>query len=1210
MNRIIMAAGECPRCGAVVNGTEVGGHCPACLMALAVEFVDAGSEMATQKTHSDQQDGAVSPSLAGEHQFSGRNADYHLIETLGEGGMGVVYKAEQLWPIQRIVALKVVKSSAASGEVLARFEAERQALAMMNHPNVAKVLDAGTTEDGRPYFAMEYVHGEPITDYCDHHRLSLRDRLRLLMQACEGVQHAHQKTIIHRDLKPGNVLVSEEDGKPNVKIIDFGVAKALGEPLTDHALITEQGRVMGTIEYMSPEQADLGWSNLDTRADIYSLGVLAYELIAGVLPFAPSELRNTSFDKARRIVREHEAPHPWHRVLEAEETADRIAAERDTTVAELGRELQGDLSWIPLKALSKDRSERYRSASELSDDLRNYLDGMPLIAGPKTGVYRFKKLAKRYHRALIMVGTVVTILLGMIVALTVEIHRAHVAQRSDAHQKLLYHDAAVRAEQARKIAEHEAADQLINSGDLIAESDPHNAEQTYFDALRFARQAALPLRPILARLSSERVDRMPIVGDLGKDGIGGFVGHNHLNNVSLSSNGRRAATSDNDAPFDLRLWDLESGRQLKAFAGHSRGITFASFSPDDKQLLSASYDRTVRLWSIETGLVATLSGHKDEVYIAVFSPDGQTIASGDASGTIMLWSSEKRIRVKGFVAHTGAVAALAFSQDGSTLASGGADGLVKIWNSQDGTLIQEFKGHREQVNSVAFSPDGKTLISGSFDGSVRAWSLEGSGELGRVVGKHESKVWRVAFVPDGRQVIAGDDAGIIREWEVSSGHLLQSWGNLEGQVGSANGVAISPDGQFIVATGSGSLLRVWNRQDAHVLSCLSSIGRVSSLAVSNDGVAVLGSDDGALTIVDLASDKVLWKVQAYRTAIGSVCISNDGRIALSVGSDGSLKAWDLLTGSNVAGPQDSMKGVTIAGISADGSVIAVPQPNAEIALIDLTSRSVRHVKCDDYARATSLCLSQDARTLLIGDEKGAIRLFDTTTGSKLGQISLDTRPVTAFALNTESARAILGMNDGSIDVVNLKSCKVTASIKAHSAPVYGLAFLQDNATAISIGQDGQLNLSSVDRGKSIRRIATGEDSVQMAALSPGGRFWVSIGKDSRAYWRDIDSSAEELQLVQRASRARQRLEKDLASAEDFADLGAWYGTRRMDRWAVESLRRAYANGGKIPHLLLARCYWRLGQPADAINEFQKAEMEGEAPPNYIRMILNAVSRGA
>ena len=1204
-----MATEECPRCGAVVNGNEVGGHCPACLMALAVSFAGAALEKAERDFHSTRQNRIAAPFPADLHSFSEQVSNYHLTEALGEGGMGVVYKAEQFWPIHRIVALKVVKSPAASGDVVARFEAERQALAMMNHPNIAKVLDAGTTEDGRPYFAMEYVHGEPITDYCDHHRLSLHNRLRLLIQACEGIQHAHQKTIIHRDLKPGNVLVSEEDGKPNVKIIDFGVAKALGEPLTDRSLITERGCVMGTIEYMSPEQADLGWADLDTRTDIYSLGVLAYELIAGILPFAPSALRNTSFDEARRIVREREAPHPWHRVLESQETANQSAAERNTTLAELGRQLRGDLSWIPLKALSKDPSERYRSASELSDDLRNYLDGMPLIAGPMTGVYRFKKLAKRYHRALATFGAVLTVLFAMVVALAVETHRAHVAQRSDAHQTLLFRDAAARADQAKRIAEHEAAEQLINSGDLIAESDPHNAEQTYFDALRFAGQAALPLRPILARLSSDSVDRMPIIGDFGKHGVGGFVGRNHLNNVSPSSDGRLAVTSDNDEPFALRLWDLQFGRQLKAFAGHSKGVTYTSFSPDDKQLLSASYDRTVRLWSIETGLAATLAGHKDEVYIAVFSPDGQTIASGDASGTVILWNSQKHARIKSFPAHTGAVAALAFSQDGRTLASGGADGLVKIWNAQDGTLIREFKGHHDQVNSVAFSSDGKTLISGSFDGTVRAWPLDGPGDIGRVLGKHESKVWRVAFTPSGRQVIAGDDAGTIREWEVSNGHLLQAWGSSEGQVGSANGVAVSRDGQFIVATGSGSLLRVWNTHDAHTLSCLSSVGRVSSLAVSDDGLAVLGSDNGVLAVVDLASDKVVWQVQAHRAPVRSVCISADGRIALSIDGDGSLKAWDLLAGSNIAVPRNSMKGITCAGISGDCSVIAISQPTGEITFINLDSHSVRQVKCDDVAGKRSLCLSQDARAVLIGDEKGEFRLLDTITGAQLAQIKFDVRPVTASSLNMASERALVGMNDGSIDVLDLRSGKRTASIKAHSVPVSGLTFLQDNATAISIGQDGQLNLWSVDRCKLIRRISS-RGAVQMAALSSSGRFWISIGKDGRANWRDIDAAAEELQLVQKASKARQRLERDQASAEDFADLGAWYGSHRMDRWASEFLQRAYANGSKVPHLLLARCYWRLGQPSDAIDEFQKAQTSGEATPTYIRLILNAISRGA
>lgn len=1205
-----MAAGECAKCGAIVNASEVGGLCPACLMAVAVEFVGARSETAAQKTHSSRQDGAVFPFPADAHHFSGRIADYQLIETLGEGGMGVVYKAEQLWPVQRIVALKVVKATAASTDIVARFEAERQALAMMNHPNVAKVFDAGTTEDGRPYFAMEYVQGEPITDYCDHHRLSLHHRLRLLIQACEAVQHAHQKTIVHRDLKPGNVLVSEEDGKPNVKIIDFGVAKALSKPLTDHALVTEQGRVMGTIEYMSPEQADLGWGDLDTRTDIYSLGVLAYELIAGVLPFAPSTLRNSSFDEVRKIIRECEAPHPWDRLVEDGEITHQIAAERNTSVPDLGRQLRGDLSWIPLKALSKDRSERYRSASELSDDIRNYLDGMPLIAGPRTGFYRFKKLARKYRRALVIIGSVVIVLLGLVISLAVETHRAHVAQRSDAVQKILYRDAATRAEQAKRIAQHEAADQLISTGDLLAESDPRNAEQTYFDALRFARQAALPLRPILARLSSANVDRIPVVGLSGKDGIGDFAGRNHLNNVSLSSNGRLAVTSDNDQPFNLRIWDLQSGHQLKTFAGHSKGVTFASFSPDDKQLLSASYDRTVRLWSVESGHVATFAGHRDEVYIAVFSPDGQTIASGDASGTVILWDTQKHVRIKSFVAQTGAVAALAFSPEGRTVASGGADGVVKIWDAQDGTFIRQLKGNLDQVNSLAFSPDGKTLVSGSFDGMVRAWSLDNHSENGRLVGKHGSKVWRIAFFPDGKEVIAGDDAGIIREWEIRSGRLIRAWGSLEGQVGSANGVAVSTDGQFIVATGSGSLLRVWNAQDPHALSCLGSVGTVSALAVSNDGVAVLGSGDGALSAVDLVSDKILWKVRAHDAPVRSVCISADGRIVLSIGSDGSLKVWDLLAASNIAGPQDSMKGITCAGISTDGSTITIPQPDGEIGFVDLASHSLRRLKCDGNTNGTTVCLSEDARNLLIGCDDGVLRLFDSRTGSQLSQVTLDARSVTSLALNTDSQHALAGMNDGTIDIVDLKSGKGTASIKAHHSAVTGVTFLQDNATAISTGQDGLMNLWSVDRGKLIRRTPSGDDSVHMTALSASGRYCVSIGKEGWTNWRDIDSAAEELQLVQKAFRARQRLEKNEASAEDYADLGAWYGSHRMDDWAREFLQKAYDNGGKIPHLLLARCDWRLGLRSDAADEFNKALMNGEATPTYIRLILNAISRGA
>jgi tetratricopeptide (TPR) repeat protein len=392
---------------------------------------------------------------------------YKILEEIGEGGFGVVYLAQQEEPVRRRVALKILKLGMDTREVIARFEAERQALALMDHPNIARVLDAGATEAGRPYFVMELARGARITEYCDAHKLATADRLRLLLPVCHAVQHAHQKGIIHRDLKPGNVLVTLQDGQPVPKVIDFGIAKATSQRLTTKTLFTRLHQFLGTPEYMSPDQV-AGEHDVDTRTDVYSLGVLLYELLTSVTPFDRATLRAASFDEIKRIIREVEPPKPSTRVQTLVLENAEVAACRRVEPAALHKLLRGDLDWIVMRALEKDRTQRYATAKDLADDIERHLRHEPVVAGPPSARYRLRKFVWR-HRIGVLTGSIAVsaLILGLVLA-SVGWVQAHQAQRAleeqrDAAREARGHEheqralAEAGAEEARKQAARSAA---------------------------------------------------------------------------------------------------------------------------------------------------------------------------------------------------------------------------------------------------------------------------------------------------------------------------------------------------------------------------------------------------------------------------------------------------------------------------------------------------------------------------------------------------------------------------------------------------------------------------------------------------------------------------------------------------------------------------------------------------------------------------------
>ncbi len=397
---------QCGKCGAPLSGYAPDGLCAACLMECALEQENAAKSV--QATPDTVSQAGTEPARASEESSGSVIGRYKLLEKIGEGGCGVVYMAEQTEPVRRRVALKVIKLGMDTKQVIARFEAERQALALMDHPNIAKVLDAGATATGRPYFVMELVKGIRITDYCDQNHLSTPERLALFTQVCQAIQHAHQKGIIHRDIKPSNILVTLHDGVPVPMVIDFGIAKATEQVLTEQTVFTAFGQFMGTPAYMSPEQAELSGLDIDTRSDIYALGVLLYELLTGKTPFDAKELLQAGLDEMRRRIREEEPMRPSTRLSTmADADLTEVAQQRQSEPAKLTRFIRGDLDWIVMKCLEKDRTRRYETANGLAMDLRRHLNNEPVVACPPSAAYRFQKMVRR-NKVVVAAITAVT----------------------------------------------------------------------------------------------------------------------------------------------------------------------------------------------------------------------------------------------------------------------------------------------------------------------------------------------------------------------------------------------------------------------------------------------------------------------------------------------------------------------------------------------------------------------------------------------------------------------------------------------------------------------------------------------------------------------------------------------------------------------------------------------------------------------------------